>query len=213
MKKIAIIMRYLKSEYKQTFFNRTSDPFHVLISTVISQRTRDENTERISKELFRIYKTPEQLAAAPIKRIEMIIRGSGFYHVKAKRIKKIAGDVIKRFDGKVPEEREKLLELEGVGPKTAGCVLVYGFKKPAIPVDTHVHRISNRLGLVDTKTPEESEIKLMDVIPKKNWIEINELMVKFGQNKCYPIRPMCSECHLKSVCGYYKKNKGTKKIR
>lgn len=180
------------------------EPFRVLISTVLSQRTKDENTRKASEKLFSVYETPEEIANAPNEKLEELIRSSGFYKVKAERIKTISRQLIERFDGKVPRKREELLQLEGVGPKTAGCVQVYGFDDDALPVDTHVHRISNRLGLVKTKTPEETEPALHKVIPKKYWKDINHLMVRYGQNVCFPRNPNCEVCGLRTICGYYK---------
>ncbi len=180
------------------------DPFRVLISTVLSQRTKDENTRKASGKLFSVYKTPAEIANAPSEKLEDLIRSSGFYKVKAGRIKTIGRQLIEKFDGKVPRKREDILQLEGVGPKTAGCVQVYGFGDDALPVDTHVHRISNRLGLVKTKTPEETEPAIMKAVPKKYWKEINLLMVRYGQNVCFPRNPNCEVCGLRAVCEYYR---------
>ncbi len=179
------------------------DPFCVLISTVLSQRTKDENTKKASDRLFSVYKTPWEIANAPNEKLEELVRPSGFYKVKAERIKTISKQLIDKFSGKVPRKREDMMQLEGVGPKTAGCVQVYGFDDDALPVDTHVHRISNRLGLVNTKTPEETEPVLKESIPRKHWKEINLLMVRYGQNVCLPRNPRCTICGLKKVCGYY----------
>jgi endonuclease-3 len=179
------------------------DPFKVLISTVLSQRTKDENTRKASENLFRVYKTPEEIANAPNGKLEELIRSSGFYKVKAERIKTISRQLIDKFDGKVPRNREDMLKLEGVGPKTAGCVQVYGFNDFALPVDIHVFRISNRLGLVNTKTPEETEPALMKAVPRKHWKEINLLMVRYGQKVCFPRNPNCRVCGLKKMCRYY----------
>ncbi len=212
MDKIKLIFDYLRSLYESSFFDRGSDPFFVLIFTMLSQRTRDGNTEKVTAELFRHYDTPEKLAEAPIEHVMEIIKPCGFYRMKAPRIIKAAKVILERFGGKVPETREELLSLEGVGPKTAACTLVYGFRKPAVPVDTHVHRISNRLGLVDTNTPEETERELEKVLPKEHWIEINEYMVKFGQNQCLPRRPKCSRCKLIGICRFYLENKNTKLV-
>lgn len=180
------------------------DPFRVLISTVLSQRTKDENTRKASGNLFSVYSTPEEIASAPDEKLEELIRPSGFYRVKASRIKAISRQLVDDFGGKVPRNREDMLRLEGVGPKTAGCVQVYGFDDDALPVDTHVHRISNRLGLVKTKTPEETEPALKKAVPRKYWKEINLLMVRYGQNVCFPRNPDCSICGLKKICGYYR---------
>ena len=165
-------------------------PFSILIGTILSARTKDESTTRIVKDLFKVYKNAKQLANAKVKDVEKIIKSIGFYHVKAKRIIDVAKIIDSQYKGKVPDNLEKLIELPGVGRKTANCVLVYAYEKPAIPVDIHVHRISNRLGLVQTKNPEETEFELMKKIPKKFRLDINDTYVMYGQNICKPISPM-----------------------
>jgi len=180
------------------------DPFAILIGTILSARTKDENTAKVVKKLFTQYKTAKRLASAKTKDIEKIIRSIGFYHVKAKRIIEVAKIIQTQYGGKVPDNLDELIKMPGVGRKTANCVLVYAFEKPAIPVDIHVHRISNRLGLVDTKTPEETEFALIKKIPKKYWLEINDTFVMYGQNICKPISPMCNVCKIKKFCKYYK---------
>ena len=182
----------------------TGGPLSILIGTILSARTRDENTSVVVKKLFEKYKTARSLARAKVTNIEKIIKSTGFYHVKARRIIEVASIIDSKYDGKVPDSLEELLELPGVGRKTANCVLVYAFEKPAIPVDTHVHRISNRIGLVKTKTPEETELELMKKIPKKYWLEINDTFVMYGQNICKPISPMCDVCQIRNMCEYYK---------
>ena len=182
----------------------TSGPFSILIGTILSARTKDENTAKVVKKLFSKYKSPQELAKAKVKNVEKIIKSIGFYHVKSKRIINVASIISSEYKGKVPNDFEELLKLPGVGRKTANCVLVYAFDNPAIPVDTHVHRISNRLGLVQTKTPEETEFALMKKIPKKHWLEINDTFVMYGQNICKPISPMCDVCKIKNICKYYK---------
>tara|TARA_B110000116_G_scaffold217208_1_gene194337 strand:+ start:110 stop:763 length:654 start_codon:yes stop_codon:yes gene_type:complete len=179
-------------------------PFSILIGTILSARTKDESTARVSKELFKKYKTAKQLGGAKIKDIEKIIKSIGFYHVKARRIIEVSKIIDSQYKGKVPDNLEKLVELPGVGRKTANCVLVYAYEKPAIPVDIHVHRISNRLGLVQTKNPEDTEFELMKIIPKKFWLDINDTFVMYGQNICKPISPMCDVCKIKNSCKYYK---------
>jgi len=179
-------------------------PFRILIATVLSARTRDENTTKAADKLFKIYGTPEKLAKAKVKDVERMIKSVGFYHVKSKRIIEVANIILTKYHGRVPADIDKLVEIPGVGRKTANCVLVYAFEKPAIPVDTHVHRISNRLGLVDTKTPEETEMKLRKKIPKKYWLPINNTFVMYGQNICKPISPMCSVCKIRNSCNYFK---------
>ena len=182
----------------------TGGPFSILIGTILSARTKDESTTKVIKVLFSKYKNPKDLANAKLKDVEKIIKSIGFYHVKSKRIIEVAKIIDKKYKGKVPEDLDTLIQLPGVGRKTANCVLVYAFEKPAIPVDIHVHRISNRLGLVQTKTPEETEIELMEKIPKKFWIDINDTFVMYGQNICKPISPMCDVCKIKKSCEFYK---------
>jgi len=179
-------------------------PLSILIGTILSARTRDENTSAVVKKLFSKYKSARSLAQAKLSDVEKIIKSTGFYHVKAKRVIEVASIIDSKYSGKVPDMLEELLKLPGVGRKTANCVLVYAFEKPAIPVDTHVHRISNRLGLVQTKTPEETELELMKKIPKKYWLKINDMFVMYGQNICKPISPMCDVCQIKRECDYYK---------
>src|SRR5437660_11802054 len=182
----------------------TGGPLSILIGTILSARTRDENTSAVVKKLFARYKSARSLAQAKVSDVEKIIKSTGFYHVKAKRIIEVASLIDSRYSGKVPDTLEELLKLPGVGRKTANCVLVYAFDKPAIPVDTHVHRISNRLGLVQTKTPEETELELMKKIQKKYWLKINDTFVMYGQNICKPISPMCDVCKIKKECNFYK---------
>lgn len=179
-------------------------PFSILIGTILSARTKDESTTKVVKTLFSKYKNPKQLANAKLKDIEKIIRPIGFYHVKSKRIIEVAKIIDSKYKGKVPEDLDTLVQLPGVGRKTANCVLVYAFEKPAIPVDIHVHRISNRLGLVETKNPEETEQELMKKVDKKFWIDINDTFVMYGQNICKPVSPMCNVCKIKRSCKFYK---------
>ena len=182
----------------------TGGPFSILIGTILSARTKDESTTKVIKVLFSKYKNSSDLAQAKIKEVEKIIKSIGFYHVKSKRIIEVAKIIDKKYKGKVPDDLDSLIQLPGVGRKTANCVLVYAFEKPAIPVDIHVHRISNRLGLVETKNPEETEQELMKKIKKKYWIDINDTFVMYGQNICKPISPMCDICKIKKNCRYYK---------
>ncbi len=180
------------------------DPFRILIGTILSHRTRDENTSRATENLFSRFKTPSQLARADPRIVRRLIRPSGFYNMKTKNIIKASQQLVEEFGGQVPDNEEDLLKIHSVGRKTANCVLVYAFNKPAIPVDTHVHRISNRLGLVKTKKPEETEADLVRKVPKRYWLELNDLFVRFGQTTCKPIGPRCSSCSLTGVCDYYK---------
>lgn len=180
------------------------NPFRILIGTVLSHRTRDENTSRATANLFSRYRDAFELADADEGEVKKLIKPAGFYNVKAKSVIKVAQQVRDRFGGLVPDDLEDLLTLHAVGRKTANCVLVYGFREPAIPVDTHVHRISNRLGLVETKTPEETEDALVKAVPRKYWIDLNDLFVRFGQTTCKPIGPKCSGCTLNRSCAYYR---------
>src|SRR5574340_1616734 len=179
-------------------------PLSILIGTILSARTRDENTSAVVRKLFLRYKTARALASDKLSDVEKIIKSTGFYHVKAKRIIEVASIIDSKYSGKVPQALDKLIELPGVGRKTANCVLVYAFNKPAIPVDTHVHRISNRLGLVRTRKPEETEAELVRTVPKRYWLELNDLFVRFGQTTCKPIGPKCGICALRADCRYYR---------
>jgi len=176
------------------------DPYKTLVATILSARTRDENTVKVSAKLFEVYSTPEEIANAPLRKLEGLVRSSGFYKVKARRIRDVSRQIVDEFNGKVPDSIDGLLRLRGVGRKTANCVLVYAYGKPAIPVDVHVHRISNRLGWVKTKTPEETEKALAGLVPKKYWIELNNLMVKYGRGICLPRKPKCGVCRIKRYC-------------
>lgn len=189
------------------------DPFLILIGTILSARTRDENTTRVVRDLFAAYGTPGALAAADISDIERIIHSIGFYRVKARRIVDVARIIHEQYGDVVPDDMDRLIALPGVGRKTANCVLVYAFEKPAIPVDIHVHRISNRLGLVDTKTPEQTEAALLEKIPKKYWLEVNDTFVMYGQNICKPISPLCDVCQINKICRYYTTNAALKETR
>ncbi len=182
------------------------DPYKILIGTILSARTRDETTTNVIKMLFSKFKTPEELSRANLKEIKELIQKIGFYNVKAARIKEVSKILVDKYNSKVPPNLEDLLSFPGVGRKTANCVLVYGFRKPAIPVDVHVHRISNRIGIVNTKKPEETEIVLQKSINRKYWIAVNETFVVFGQNVCLPIKPKCNVCRLTKLCKYYETN-------
>ncbi|NPA12640.1 MAG: endonuclease III [Aquificae bacterium] len=175
-------------------------PFQILISTIISLRTKDQITAEASERLFKIADTPEKILKLSEKEIAEAIYPAGFYRNKAKTIKEISKILVEKYNGKVPDTLEGLLSLPGVGRKTANLVLALSFNKPAICVDVHVHRISNRLGIVNTKTPEETEFALMEKVPKKYWNRINDLLVAFGQTICKPISPHCSICPVKHLC-------------
>jgi len=175
-------------------------PFRLLVACVISLRTKDEVTAEASRRLFDIAPTPEALAELEEERIARAIYPAGFYNTKAAQLKEIARIIRDDFDGEVPASEADLLAMKGVGRKTANLVLGLGFGIPAICVDTHVHRISNRLGTVSTKTPEQTERALMEVFPRDLWIPINDLLVTFGQNRCHPTSPRCTGCPLEDLC-------------
>lgn len=177
-------------------------PFQVLIGTVLSQRTRDEKTDEAARALFARYPSPEKLAAATEEEIAELIRPANYYNTKAARIRAISRIILEKYCGNTPDTVPDLMQLPGVGRKTASCVMVYGFRKKALPVDTHVHRISNRIGLIQTKTPEESEKELWKIVPEEYIMYYNEFMVKHGQNVCKPIGPRCQECPINELCHY-----------
>jgi endonuclease-3 len=180
--------------------NKKNDPFKILIATILSARTRDSSTEEVTKNLFSRYKTSREIANAPIEILEKLVHKAGFYKVKAARIKEVSRIILEDFMGEVPRDFSELVSLPGVGAKTANCVLVYAFKVPAIPVDTHVHRIPNRLGWIKTTKPEQTEKKLKEILPKSHWIRVNRLFVRFGQEICLPIHPKCDSCSLNAIC-------------
>lgn len=206
MKDINSIMRLLRLEIGDSMpVVLHSSPFQTLISTILSTRTKDSTTFPASERLFAKFPTPVKLSRAKPRDVERLVFPVGFYRTKAKRIIRASKFLLKEFNGKVPKSLEQLVRIPGVGRKTANIVLAFSFKIPAIAVDTHVHRISNRLGIARSKKPEETEKQLEKVLPKKYWLEINELMVKFGQRKCFPRSPNCPECSLQKHCDYYKK--------
>ena len=202
-KRIDKIMGELERNYSLRVFEG-GDPYRVLIRTILSQRTRDENTDQASTLLFSKYQTINEIAEADVEDLEQLVHRAGFYHVKAGRIKEVSQILLDEYDGIVPDDVDELLTLPGVGRKTANCVLVYGFEKPAVCVDVHVHRISNRLGLVKTKYPEQTEMELMKVVPRYYWIELNDLLVQFGQTICRPVSPLHDDCPISEWCDYYR---------
>lgn len=176
------------------------DPFRILVSTLLSLRTRDEVTLAATERLVAVAPTMDAVLQLPRHRIEELIYPCGFYRTKAKQIHEIARTLKDRHGGDVPPDREALLALPGVGRKTANLVLGLGFGIPAICVDTHVHRIANRLGWIQSRTPDESERLLEPIVPRTSWIEINELLVLFGQQVCTPQSPWCSRCPIARTC-------------
>ena len=179
---------------------RTRDPFKVLISCILSLRTKDGTTAQASQRLFSLADNPAEMSELSVKEIERVIYPVGFYRTKARNIKEICHTLINDYDSKVPDEIDELLKLKGVGRKTANLVVTIGYDKDGICVDTHVHRISNRWGYIKTKTPEESEMALRKKLPRRYWKIYNDLLVTFGQNLCKPISPLCSQCNLTKFC-------------
>lgn len=179
---------------------RWKDPFLVLISCILSLRTKDQTTLPASERLFALANSPQEMLRLNVSKIEKVIYPVGFYKTKARVILGICKRLIEECKGKVPDDLETLLTFKGVGRKTANLVLTEGFGKPGICVDTHVHRISNRLGYVKTKTPEDTENELRKKLPRKYWMEYNSLLVVWGQNRCRPISPFCSTCPVKRIC-------------
>jgi len=175
-------------------------PFKVLVSCIISLRTKDDVTARASARIFSRAQTPEAMAELSADEISQLIYPAGFYRTKAEQIVQLSRRLVNEYGGTVPDDIDELLQFKGVGRKTANLVMTLGFGKAGICVDTHVHRICNRLGYVSTKNPDETERVLRFQLPPEYWIEINDLMVAFGQNHCYPVSPLCSTCKLAGVC-------------
>jgi len=215
-KTIEKVLKIMEERYKE--FNdpivteiaeRTHDPFRILISTILSLRTKDRVTAEATKRLFLVADTPEKILNLKTNRIERLIYPVGFYKTKAKRLKQVCRILIEEYNGRVPDTLDELLRLPGVGRKTANLVITLGYGKPGICVDTHVHRISNRLGYVNTKTPEQTEMELRKKLPRKWWNKYNDLLVTWGQNICIPVGPRCSICPVAKYC----EKKGVKKSR
>jgi endonuclease III len=176
------------------------DAYKILISCLLSLRAKDETTEKISEELYKIADKPQEILNLPTEQLEKIIFSTGHYRKKAQTLKHVSKELIDRFDSKVPETREELMSIKGIGPKTANIVLAFAFNQPVIPVDTHVHRIPNRIGWINTKTPEQTEEELMRILPKEYWADFNAVFVQFGRDICQPVSPWCSKCPVKDNC-------------
>lgn len=179
---------------------RTRDPFRVLISCLLSLRTRDETTAGASKRLFALARKPHSMRKLSIAMIEKAIYPVGFYHTKARNLIKVCDQLISDHGAQVPDTIDELVTLPGVGRKTANIVMVYGFQKPGLPIDTHCHRIPNRIGWVKTRTPDQTETVLREQLPAKYWMAFNDLIVQFGQKICKPIGPRCTECPIEKYC-------------
>jgi len=179
---------------------RSKDPFQILISTLLSLRTKDEVTTQASRRLFEQASTPEKMLNLTEEAIQKLIFPVGFYKRKAQNILQVCRILLNDYQGKVPDDLDPLLELPGVGRKTANLVITLGFGKPGICVDTHVHRITNRFGYVETRYPDETELVLRKKLPRKWWIPINDILVAFGQGLCKPVSPFCSRCQVSEYC-------------
>jgi endonuclease-3 len=201
------VFRIIESHLKEKtmikkFVDSGFNEFQILVATILSARTKDELTEEVSKKLFKKVKSPSDLLKFSEEELAKEIYPVGFYRNKAKNLLKLARILLEKYDGKVPDKPEELLKLPGVGRKTANIVLSYVFNKPAIAVDTHVHRIFNRWEFVNTKTPEETEFILRSKLPKRLWKKVNNLLVSFGRNICKPKSPLCEECPINKMCPF-----------
>ncbi len=199
---ITILKKYYPSNDKTTLnrMRRKPNAFKILISCLLSLRTQDKNTKKVSKKLFEIADTPRKLSEISIKKLEKLIFSSGHYKKKAKTLKHVSKELINKFNSKVPAKKEALLSIKGIGPKTANIVLAFAYGKEVLPIDTHCHRIPNRLGWVKTKTPEKTESELSKILPKKYWADFNAIFVQFGKEICQPISPWCSKCPINQYC-------------
>lgn len=198
------IEKAVKKYYDELAIKDYKDPFKVLIAGIISIRTKEEITKQVLKNLFSNVKEPKDILNLSLKELENLLKPSGFYKQKAKWIKELSKKIIEKYNGKVPDTYEDLIKLPGVGNKVAKLVLDISFGKDYIVVDTHVHRIFNRLGIVNTKDPKETENELYKIIPKKYWKKINRIFVLFGRHICLPKNPKCSLCPIKEFCKFYK---------
>lgn len=200
------IMKILTAYYPshvETTLNRMRDKpnaFKILISCLLSLRTQDKNTEIASRKLFEVADTPERISKLSDEELEKLIYSSGHYKKKAQVLKHVSEVIINEFHGNVPRIKEELLSIKGIGPKTANIVLAFAFGENVLPIDTHCHRIPNRLGWIETKTPEKTEIELSKILPEKYWREFNSIFVQFGKTICVPISPKCSQCPIEKYC-------------
>lgn len=206
IKRMIEIMEILKTKFpshEKTTLNRmrdAPDAFKILISCLLSLRTQDKNTEKASNNLFSVATTPEQILGLSDSELENLIFSSGHYRKKAKTLKHVSKIILEEFNGVVPQTKEELMSIKGIGPKTANIVLAFAFGKDALPIDTHCHRIPNRLGWVQTKTPEQTEMEISQLLPKQYWKDFNAIFVQFGQTVCKPISPLCSTCPISHLC-------------
>lgn len=210
-----MILKYIEKTYGSDIDNsklRNQGLFELLIGTILSQRSRDENTAKAAERLFEVARTPEQLIKLPAKKMHSLIRISGPYKQKTKKIKMTSKAILKKYKGKVPNTRKELMSLYGVGYKTADIVLMYGFNIPSIAIDTHCNRVPKRLGLIDKKASvEQVKEKLESLFPRKKWYLINLGLVSFGKQICKPVNPLCikdpKNCPFSKFCKAYKTKK------
>ena len=215
MIKVLKTIRLIKEQIKNcivpsvTQISARRNPYPVLISCILSLRTKDKTTIQASQRLFKVASNPKSMLKLTVRKIQRLIYPVGFYRNKSRVILDLSKKLLEDYSGKVPDFLDALLGLKGVGRKTANLVLGLGFGVPAICVDTHVHRISNRLGWIRTNNPEETEFALQRIIPRSKWIELNTILVTFGQNLCFPVSPFCSKCNVYEFC----KRRGVGKSR
>jgi len=202
--KVIKILRKWSSQYEHPTLRSThkeKNPFKTLIACLLSLRTQDANTRKATDSLFAVAETPRQILKLSQKKLEKLIYSSGYYRNKAKIIKHVSKTILEEYGGKVPSSIEELMKIKGVGRKTAAITRVFGFgKADCIPVDVHVHVVANRLGWVKTKKPEQTELELMKIVPRKYWFELNTLFVLFGKHVCVTISPFCSKCPIRKYC-------------
>lgn len=198
-------MGELQRRYTAPAASSKASAWLCLVFTLLSARTRDEQTEVVFQDLLRQWPTSRDLSQAKIPEVERVLNRIGLYKNKARNVVALAKILEQTYGGKVPKTLEELVDLPGVGVKTASCVLVYAYGKPAIPVDTHVHRIANRLGWVKEQTPEHTAQALMRVFPPEHWMDVNRVMVHFGREICLPGKPRCPVCPVRQWCAYPKK--------
>lgn len=184
---------------------KTATPFQKIVMTLLSARAKDATVIPIVRDLFAKYPAPEDFLRLPLPHLEKYFYKIGFYKVKTKHVKALSAIIVGKYHGKVPETREEMMELPGVGRKTANCMLNYAFNKPAIAVDVHVHRIANRLGWVKTAQPEETEMTLQEIVPQEEWDKVNKLFVDHGQRICLPRNPLCGQCSVLKYCTFGQK--------
>ncbi len=207
IKDIPAVNRMLKREYArheapiiELLQAQTRDPFKILVATILSARTKDETTSAVARRLFETVHTPDDLRRLTTRRIEKLIFPIGFFRTKARHLHALPDVLDHEFGGQIPRTIDELCRLPGVGRKTANLVVTVAFDKPGICVDVHVHRICNRLGLLRTRTPHETEMRLREILPRRYWKTWNRQLVSFGQTRCRPIGPQCADCPLVSYC-------------